>query len=40
MVDVSSKPITKRVVAAEAVIGLRPETIAKIDSNEWQKGTS
>jgi cyclic pyranopterin phosphate synthase len=38
MVDVSSKPISKRVATAEAVIGLRPETIAKIDSNEVAKG--
>jgi cyclic pyranopterin monophosphate synthase len=38
MVDVSSKPISKRVATAEAVIGLRPETIAKIGSNEVAKG--
>ena len=38
MVDVSSKPISKRVATAEAVIGLRPETIARIDSNEVAKG--
>src|ERR1700729_368524 len=38
MVDISSKPISKRVATAEAVIGLRLETIAKIDSNEVAKG--
>jgi cyclic pyranopterin monophosphate synthase len=38
MVDVSSKPISKRVATAEALIGLRLETIAKIDSNEVAKG--
>jgi cyclic pyranopterin phosphate synthase len=38
MVDVSSKPISKRVATAEAMIGLRLETIAKIDSNEVAKG--
>ena len=38
MVDVSSKPISKRVATAEAMITLRPETIAKIDSNQVAKG--
>ena len=38
MVDISSQPISKRVATAEAVIGLRPETIAKIDSNQVAKG--
>ena len=38
MVDVSSKPISKRVATAEAMIALRPETIAKIDSNQVAKG--
>jgi cyclic pyranopterin monophosphate synthase len=38
MVDVSSKPISKRVATAEAVIALRPETIAKINSNQVTKG--
>jgi cyclic pyranopterin monophosphate synthase len=38
MVDVSSKPVTKRVATAEAMIALRPETIARIDSNQVAKG--
>ena len=38
MVDVSGKPISKRVATAEAMIMLRPETIAKIDSNQVAKG--
>ena len=38
MVDVSSKPVSKRVATAEARISLRPETIAKIESNQVAKG--
>ena len=38
MVDVSGKPMSKRVATAEAMITLRPETIAKIDSNQIAKG--
>ena len=38
MVDVSSKPVSKRVATAEAMITLRPETIAKIESNQVAKG--
>lgn len=38
MVDVSSKPVSKRVAIAEARISLRPETIAKIESNQVAKG--
>jgi cyclic pyranopterin monophosphate synthase len=38
MVDVSSKPVSKRVATAEATIALRPETIAKIESNQVAKG--
>ena len=38
MVDVSGKPTSKRVATAEAMITLRPETIAKIDSNQVAKG--
>lgn len=38
MVDVSAKPVTRRVATAEAVILLRPETIAKIDLNQVAKG--
>jgi hypothetical protein len=39
MVDVSSKPISKRGATADAVIGLRSETAVKIDSSELAKGT-
>jgi cyclic pyranopterin monophosphate synthase len=38
MVDVSAKPVSRRVATAEAVIALRPETIAKIESNQVAKG--
>jgi cyclic pyranopterin monophosphate synthase len=38
MVDVSGKPVAKRVATAEAVIALRPETMAKINSNQVAKG--
>ena len=38
MVDVSSKPVTKRVATAEALIALKPETIAKIESSQVAKG--
>jgi cyclic pyranopterin phosphate synthase len=38
MVDVSAKPVSKRVATAEAMIALRPETMAKIDSNQVVKG--
>jgi cyclic pyranopterin monophosphate synthase len=38
MVDVSGKPVVKRVAIAEAFIMLRPETIAKIESSQIVKG--
>jgi cyclic pyranopterin phosphate synthase len=38
MVDISSKPVSKRVATAEAMIALLPETIAKIDLNQVAKG--
>jgi cyclic pyranopterin phosphate synthase len=38
MVDVSAKPISKRVATAEAMITLQPGTIAKIESNQVAKG--
>jgi cyclic pyranopterin monophosphate synthase len=38
MVDVSAKPVSKRVATAEAVIALRPETMEKIDLNQVAKG--
>ena len=38
MVDVSAKPIMKRVATAEGTITLAPGTIAKIESNQIAKG--
>jgi cyclic pyranopterin monophosphate synthase len=38
MVDVSAKPILKRIATAEAMIGLASATIAKIESNQIAKG--
>lgn len=38
MVDVSEKPISKRVATAEAFISLQPETLKKIAANEIGKG--
>ena len=38
MVDVSAKPILKRIATAEATIGLASTTIAKIESNQIAKG--
>jgi cyclic pyranopterin monophosphate synthase len=38
MVDVSAKPVSKRVATAEAVIALQPETMAKINANQVAKG--
>jgi cyclic pyranopterin monophosphate synthase len=38
MVDVSAKPILKRVATAEATIDLAPATITKIESNQIAKG--
>jgi cyclic pyranopterin monophosphate synthase len=38
MVDVSAKPISRRVAVAEAIIALQPETLAKIESNQVAKG--
>jgi cyclic pyranopterin monophosphate synthase len=38
MVDVSAKPVSKRVATAEAMIALRAETIAKIESSQVAKG--
>jgi cyclic pyranopterin monophosphate synthase len=38
MVDVSAKPVTKRVATAEARISLQPQTIAKIESSRVAKG--
>jgi cyclic pyranopterin phosphate synthase len=38
MVDVSAKPMSRRVAVAEAIIALQPETLAKIESNQMAKG--
>jgi cyclic pyranopterin monophosphate synthase len=38
MVDVSAKPISKRVATAEAMIALQAETLAKVESNQIAKG--
>jgi cyclic pyranopterin monophosphate synthase len=38
MVDVSAKPILRRVATAEGTIALAPGTIARIDSNQVAKG--
>jgi cyclic pyranopterin monophosphate synthase len=38
MVDVSGKPVSKRVASAEATIMLQPETISRIGANQIAKG--
>jgi cyclic pyranopterin phosphate synthase len=38
MVDVSAKPVSRRVATAEVIIALRPETLAKIETNQVAKG--
>ena len=38
MVDVSGKPATRRVATAQAVLTMRPETLAKIQGNQLAKG--
>jgi cyclic pyranopterin phosphate synthase len=38
MVDVSAKPVSKRVALAEATIMLQPETISRIGANQIAKG--
>jgi cyclic pyranopterin phosphate synthase len=38
MVDVSGKPVVRRVASAEAKIALQPETISKIETNKIAKG--
>lgn len=38
MVDVSGKPATQRVATAQAVLTMKPETLAKIRQNELAKG--
>jgi cyclic pyranopterin phosphate synthase len=38
MVDVSGKPVSKRLASAEATIKLQPETISRIGANQIAKG--
>jgi cyclic pyranopterin phosphate synthase len=38
MVDVSGKPVSKRVASAEATIRVQPETISRIGANQIAKG--
>ena len=38
MVDVSDKPVSKRVASAEATITLQPETISRIEADQVAKG--
>ena len=38
MIDISGKPLQKRVASAEAAISLHPETIARIETNQIAKG--
>jgi cyclic pyranopterin phosphate synthase len=38
MVDISGKPVLKRVASAEATISLHPETISRIETNQIAKG--
>jgi cyclic pyranopterin monophosphate synthase len=38
MVDVSGKPVSKRIASAEATIMLQPETVSRIGANQIAKG--
>jgi cyclic pyranopterin monophosphate synthase len=38
MVDVSAKPVTRRVAVAEGIIRLQPTTLAKINQSQIAKG--
>jgi cyclic pyranopterin phosphate synthase len=38
MVDVSTKPVSRRWAKAEVTIALRPETVSKIEANQVAKG--
>jgi cyclic pyranopterin phosphate synthase len=38
MVDVSAKPISRRVASAEATITLQPHTLSRIEANQIAKG--
>jgi cyclic pyranopterin monophosphate synthase len=38
MVDISAKPVSKRVATAEAAITLHPKTISRIEANQLAKG--
>ena len=38
MVDISGKPVLRRVALAEGMIALQPETISRIEANQMAKG--
>jgi cyclic pyranopterin phosphate synthase len=38
MVDISDKPVSKRVASAQATITLQPETLSRIGTNQIAKG--
>src|SRR6516162_7521605 len=38
MVDISGKPVLRRVALAEGTIALQPETISRIEANQIAKG--
>jgi len=38
MVDISGKPVSRRVALAEGMIALQPETISRIEANQIAKG--
>jgi cyclic pyranopterin phosphate synthase len=38
MVDISGKPVLRRVASAEGMIALQPETISRIEANQIAKG--
>src|SRR5215471_16464844 len=38
MVDISGKPVSRRVALAEGMIALQPETISRIEANRIAKG--
>jgi cyclic pyranopterin monophosphate synthase len=38
MVDISGKPVLRRVASAEGTIALKPETISRIEANQIAKG--
>jgi cyclic pyranopterin phosphate synthase len=38
MVDISGKPVSRRIASAEGIIALQPETISRIEANQIAKG--